>query len=164
MKKLFIFTFLITMFSPVLFAAEAQPKNYSAKGQVITVDPVYSQVTIHHGAIAGFSGEANTEFFAASGDMLKNIHTNDLVDFEFTDTKGDIKILKITKTGEALPEVEKPLGTAVQEVLEGAGDVVKGVTEPIAPAHEVAGGVMDATTGATSNVLTDVSPEQKTKF
>ncbi len=165
MKKAFILTGLFSMFmTQIIFAADTAPKKFSASGQVITVDPVYSQVTIRHGAIKDFAGDTDTEFYAASGDLLKNIQKDDLVDFEFTDTKGDVKIDKITKTGVALPEVEKPLGTAVQEVLEGAGDVVKGVTSPITPAHEVAGGVMDATTGATSNVLTDASPEQKTKF
>ncbi len=165
MKKAFILTGLISMFmTQILFAAGTTPKKFSASGQVITVDPVYSQVTIRHGAIKDFAGDADTEFYTASGDLLKNIQKDDLVDFEFTDTKGDVKIDKLTKTGVALPVAEKTLGAGVQEVLEGAGDVVKGVTSPIAPAHEVAGGVMDATTGATSNVLTDASPEQKTKF
>ncbi len=165
MKKVFILTGLISiLMTQILFAADASPKKYSASGQVITVDPVYSQVTIRHGAIKEFAHDADTEFYVASADLLKNIQKDDLVDFEFTDTKGDVKIDKITKTGVALPEVEKSLGTGVQEVLEGAGDVVKGVTSPLPPAHDVAGGVMDATTGATSNVLTDASPEQKTKF
>ncbi len=165
MKKVFIFTGLISMLmTQTLFAADSSPKKYVASGQVVTVDPVYSQLTIRHSAIKGFSGDADTEFYAASGDLIKNIQKDDLVDFEFTDNKGDVKIDKITKTGVALPETEKSLGSGVQEILEGAGDVVKGVTSPIRPAQEVAGGVMDATTGATSNVLTDASPEHKTKF
>ncbi len=165
MKKVFILTCLISMTAAhLLYATDSQPKKFIASGHVITVDPVYLQLTIRHGAIKGFSGGADTEFYAASGDLIKNIQKDDLVDFEFTDSKGDVKIDKITKTGVALPEVEKSLGSGVQEVLEGAGDVVKGVTSPIRPAQDVAGGVMDATTGATSNVLKDASPEHKTKF
>ena len=74
MKKVFIFTGLISMMMiQILFAADTAPKKYTSSGQVITVDPVYSQLTIRHGAIKGFAGDADTEFYAASADLIKNI-------------------------------------------------------------------------------------------
>ena len=76
-----------------------------------------------------------------------------------------VKINKITKVGTAPPKSEgTPVGKALQEMLEGTGEVVKGVTSPIAPAHEAASSVMDATTDATGNDLNEQSPEAKTKF
>ncbi len=164
MKKtvFFIFTFLFSALT--LQAADSNLRHFKSNGQVVTVDPVYSQITIFHGAIKDFAGDGATEFYASDPELLKNIQKNDLVDFEFTDTKGDVKIDKITKTGVASPEKETPFGTAVQETLEGAGNIVKGVTEPIAPVHEVTSGVADATTNATGSVLRDVPSEQKSKF
>ena len=166
MKKTF---FLLTLFSfliaPALFAAEPQVRQFSGSGEVTSVDPLYSRITIQHHAIKDFAGDTETEFVVASADLLKKISKGDLVDFEFTDSKGDVKIDKITRTGQAAPKQEGiPVGKAVQDVLVGTGDVVKGVTQPITPVHEAANSTMDATTNATGSVLNDANPDVKRKF
>ncbi len=163
MKKTVLAIFLF-LFSLVPAQAADSTRQFQSSGEVVTVDPVYSQITIRHGAIKNFAGDGETEFYTTGPGLLKDIVKRDLVDFEFTDTKGDVKITKIAKTGVAPPPVEPHLGQAIQETLEGAGSMVKGVTEPVAPVHHVAGGVADATTGATGTVLNEVSPEQKSQF
>ena len=78
--------------------------------------------------------------------------------------KGDVKIEKIEKTGVAPPKDEgTPLGQAVHDVLRGTGNVVKGVTEPIAPVHEVAKGAARVT-DATGDALREDGTEVKNKF
>ena len=166
MKKfIFYLVFSFLFISVPSFAADAKARQFHGSGEVLTVDPMYSQVTIQHTTIKDFSGGGDGDFYVSDAAMLKGIQKGDLVEFEITDNKGDMKINKITKVGTAPPKRDStPVGQALQEMLQGTGEVVKGVTSPIAPAHDVAGGVMDATTDATGNVLNEQSPEAKTKF
>lgn len=146
-------------------AAAAQVREFQATGEVVTVDPVYGQITIRHGAIKDFSMAGETVFSVADRALLKDLSRGDLLDFHITDSKGDVEVDRLFKTGVATPrENDFPVGRVFQDVLEGTGEVVKGVTAPIAPVHDVAGGVVDATTGATGSALNEASPEQKTKF
>ena len=165
MKKVLLFSF-ISLLSIVLpaTAAESKTRQFHGSGEVLTVDPVYSQITIQHKAIKDLSGDRDSEFFVESQDMLKGIEKGDLVEFDLTDTKGDVKINKIEKTGVAPPKSDGvPLGQAVHDVLEGTGNVVKGVTEPLPPAHEVAKGATSFT-DATGDALKEGDPELKNKF
>ena len=165
MKKVLLFSF-ISFFSIVLPAHAAQSKmhQFHGTGGVLTVDPVYSQVTLRHKAIKDFSGDRDSEFFVKSPELLKGIEKGDLVEFDLTDTKGDVKIDKIQKTGVASPQSDTvPLGQAVHDVLQGTGNVVKGVTEPLPPAHEVARGATSIT-DATGDALKEGDSQLKTKF
>ena len=165
MKKVLLF-FFISFLSIVLplSAAESKIRQFHGSGEVLTVDPVYSQVTLRHKAIKDFSGDRASEFFVESQDMLKGIEKGDLVEFDLTDTKGDVKIDKIEKTGVAQSKSEDvPLGRAAHDVLEGAGNIVKGVTEPLPPAHEVAKGATSVT-DATGDALQSGDPELKSRF
>ena len=164
MKNAIVFS-VISFFLLVLPAhAASNVRDFHGSGEVITVDPVYSQVTIRHGAIKDFAGDTTTDFNVSSADMLKNIQKGDLVEFDFKDTKGDVKIEKITKTGVAEPENEgSPFGQTVQGVLQGTGDVVRGVTRPLPVANEVGNAVGD-TTEATGDALKNTPTESKTKF
>ena len=164
MKKiLFILALFSLSFSP-LYAA-SKPSTFDSSGEVTSVDPLYSRITIKHPAIKGFSGDEETEFFVNSADILKGITKKDLVNFTITDTKGDVKIEKITRTGQG-PEKDEstPLGRVVQEAFVTTGEAVKTVSSPIAPAHEVVSGTIGATTGATDSVLHDANPDVKKKF
>ena len=165
MKKALIFSFiLLFLFCRPLFAEDFKTHQFHGSGEVLTVDPVYSQITIEHAPIKDFSAGNDSEFFVQSPEMLKGIQKGDLVEFDITDNKGDVKIEKITKTGVAPPKSEgTPLGQAVHDVLQGTGDVVKGVTEPIAPVHEVAKGATTVT-DATGDAFKESSPENKAKF
>ena len=145
-------------------AATSVARLFHGSGEVVSVDAVYSQVTIDHKAIKDFSGDRSSEFYVASADMLKNIQKGDLVEFDLTDDKGDVKIEKIEKTGVAPPKDEgTPLGGAVHDVLEGTGNVVKGVTEPIPPVHEVAKGATSVTDAA-GDALKEKGSEVNNKF
>ena len=164
MKKMFLMLVLF-LCAAGTFQAVAKPSQFESKGEVTSVDPLYSRVTIKHPAISGFSGDAETEFFVSSADLLKGISKGDLVDFTIVDEKGDTLIEKITRTGVAPVKDETlPLGRAVQGVLEATGEAAKTVSSPIAPAHEVVSGTVGATTGATDSVLHDASPDVKKKF
>ena len=145
-------------------SAFAQTKSFNGSGEVTSVDPLYSRVTIKHSAIKGFSGDTTTEFAVASADLLKNLSDRDLVAFTVTDNHGDVKIEKIIKTGVAAEEEKTNLGTVAQDVLVGTGEVAKGVTQPLQPVHEVVSGAVGATTGATGSVLEGADGEGKTKF
>ena len=165
MKKVLLFSF-ISFLSIVLpaTAAESKARQFHGTGEVLTVDPVYSQVTLRHKAIKDFSGDRDSEFFVKSADLLKSIEKGNLVEFDLTDTKGDVKIDKIQKTGVAPPKSEGvPLGQAVHDVLEDTGNVVKSVTEPLPPVHEVAKGATSVT-DATGDALQEGDPELKSKF
>ena len=165
MKKALIFSLIsFLLFCHSSFAANSKVEQFHGSGEVLTVDPVYSQVTIRHDAIKDFAADSDTEFFVSSPELLKNIRTGDLVDFDFADNQGDVKINKIQKTGEASPKNDNmPLGQAVNDVLHGVGDVVKEVTQPIPPVHEVDKGATGVT-DAGGDALTGASPEVKNKF
>ena len=167
MKKISsLVVFSMLLLTGSVFAAEMGKKTYEGSGEVVSVDSVYSRVTIKHAAIKGFvgGGGGETEFFVSSPVLLKNISNRDLVDFTLLDEKGDVRIEKITKTGEAsAKEDNSPLGEAVQGVLSATGEVAKAVTTPVTPAHEVVSGAVGATTDTTASVLKD-APEVKQKF
>ena len=165
MKKVLIFSILSFLSVPwPALASAPQLRQFHGSGEVLTVDPVYSQITIQHKAIKDFSGDRDSEFFVSSPELLKGIEKGDLVDFDITDNKGDVKIDKIQKTGVAARRSDNlPLGQAVHDVLQGTGNVVKGVTEPLPPAHEVAKGATSLT-DATGDALKESAPEVKSKF
>ena len=164
MKKTFIF-FLFLVSTPAILLAASTATRYQGSGEVTSVDPLYSRVTIQHSAITNFTGDAETEFFVQSPDLLKGIAKRDLVDFTLVNEKGDVRIEKITRTGEAPSKDDSvPLGRAVQGALVSTGEAVKTVSSPIAPAHEVVSGAVGATTGATDTVLHDANPDVKKKF
>ena len=162
MKKLF----LITAFLLATSTLHAADMTYTGSGQVVTVDPAQARVTLKHGAIKNFSPDGETEFEFSDKKLADKVAAYDLVDFTITEVKGYAMITAIQKTGEAeRPETGLPVGKAVQGVLEGTGEVVKTVTTPITPVHDVVGGATDATTGATGAVLDDVhGPETKKNF
>ena len=161
MKKTALLAFLSFFLTSSLYAADAV-RHFKASGEVSTVDPVYSQVTIEHHAIRGLAGSGVTEFYVSEAALLKGISTGDLVDFEITDTKGDVKIGKITKTGVAPPKEEGlPIGEAVQQTLHGTGEVLKTVTSPLPPVSEAIGGAVDATASASDPKVQDGELKQK---
>ena len=151
--------------SPVSAANEI--KRYQGTGEVLNVDPLYGQITIKHGEIKGFvAGGNETLFFVVSKELLKNIHTKDLVDFSIVEVKGDAQIDRLMKIGVA-PDKKEGLqvGDAVQGVLAATGEAAKAVTSPIQPAHEVTSATTDATTNTTGAVLDNATfPETKKKF
>ncbi len=164
MKKFLILPILAL----VIFAASAQPasakeRRYSAKGEVVTVDPPYGRVTIRHGAIKGFAAAADTDF-VASKEQLKPLERRDLVDFEFVEEGGDARIEKISVTGEAAPEDKVRFGQVVQDALVGTGEVAKTITTPIAPVHGAVSSVAGATTDTTGAVLTDADSQVRSEF
>jgi Cu/Ag efflux protein CusF len=164
MKKAVVFS-VISLLSLAMPAHSAsQDRALRGTGEVITVDPVYSQVTIRHGAIKDYAGDATTEFYVTDASLLKNVQKGDLVDFSLKDEKGDVRIDKITKTGVAVfPATGSPLGETVQGVLHGTGEIVKSVTHPLPVAGEV-GQALGDTTAATGDALRDVPTVGKTKF
>ena len=168
MRKLltiaFIFIFLLG--SQVFLSAGEAHKHYEGSGEVLSVDPLYSRVTIKHGPIHGLAGDGDTEFFVTSVALLKNISKRDLVDFSVLEDRGNTLVDKITKTGVApIKDDSLRVGQAVQDVLVATGEVAKVVTSPIAPAHEVVSGAVGATTGVTGVVLEDATlPSTKKEF
>ncbi len=167
MKKI-LFLFSITFFltNAIAFSADENVKQFNGSGEVTSVDPLYSRITIKHEAIKGFSGSAETEFFVGSPGLLKNVQKRDLVDFVIVEKNKSAQIEKITKTGQAAPHEEKlEVGKVVQDVLVATGEVAKGVTTPIPPAHEAVSGTVGATTKATGSVLNEADgTEVKRKF
>lgn len=165
MRKILVFSFIYSLlFCQSSFAADTKVRQFHGSGEVLSVDPVYSQISIEHAAIKDFSTGNDSEFFVSSPDLLKGIAKGDLVEFDGTDNKGDVKIEKINKTGVAPAKSESaPLGEAMSSVLQGTGSMVRGVTEVIPPVHEVAKSVTTAT-DATGDALKDSGPESKSKF
>ncbi len=165
MRKILIFSFIsFFLFYYSSSSADSKVQQFQGNGEVLSVDPVYSQISIQHAAIKDFPSGNDSEFFVTSRDLLKGIQKGDLVEFEGTDNRGDVKIDKIKKTGVVPAKNDNiQLGQAVNDVLHGTGEVVKGVTQPIAPVHEV---VKSATsiTDTSGDALTDASPEIKNKF
>ncbi len=156
----------VTLHDSPFFAAE-DIKRYQGTGEVLSVDPLYGQITIKHGEIKGFvAGGDETVFFVSSKDLLKMIHKQDFVDFSIVEVKGDARIDRITKTGVAPDRKEGiPMGEAVQGVLTATGEMAKAITAPIEPAHEVVSGTTDATTNTTGAVLDEATfPKTKKKF
>ena len=123
-------------------------------------------MTIKHGAIKGLSGDAETEFFVTSPELLKGIAKRDLVDFVILEEKGETRIEKLKKTGEAPPQDDRSeLGKAMQGALVSTGEAAKTVTSPVMPVHEVVSGAVGATTDTTGAVLDEAEiPEVKRKF
>ena len=166
MKKApFCLLFLSLFISIPTHAADPKTHEFHGSGEVVTVDPLYSRITIDSGAIKGFSGGGQNEFVVSSPELLKGLSARDLVEFDISDSSGEAKIEKITKTGEA-PEKDEgtPIGKAVQEVLTGTGQAVKTVTTPITPVGAAVGEVVGSTTEATGNLVGDAKSDVKRKF
>ena len=164
MKKLAFLLFSVFILSSPVLAKEST-QSFEAEGEVVTVDPVYQRITIRHEVIPGFGEGAETEFIVSKKDLLEGLSRHDLVKFTIVDKKGDTRIEKIEKVGQAAPEDDRlKIGQAAQDALVATGEVAKGIVSPIAPAHTVVSGVVDSTTGATEEVLPEASPEVKKKF
>ena len=165
-KNLFLVILLSLFFLPSSHAEQNDAvQKFHGEGEVVSVDPVYSRVTINHSLIKDFAHDGETEFSVQSADSLKKISKSDLVSFEIEETKGDAQIVKIQRVGQApTKEDHMPLGSAAQEVLEGAGSIVKTVASPIAPIGQVANAATDATTNTTGSILKDAESQVKTKF
>lgn len=159
MKKSFLAVSALFCFGlSFLSLAQAEPKIYKGEGEVLSVDPLYSRITIQHGAITDFAGDGETEFFVTDAKLLKEVSRRDLVEFTITEDKGEAFIDKIAVVGVAEKKVEGlEVGKAVQDVLVGTGEVAKAVTSPITPANEVVSGTVGATTEATGSVLDDAT-------
>ena len=86
MKKSFlILSFLLLI--PSILPAASKETLYQGSGEVTSVDPLYSRVTIRHSAIKNFTGDAETEFFVQSAGLLKGIAKRDLVNFTLINEK-----------------------------------------------------------------------------
>ena len=169
MKKSFAFFFLFLLIqTPIIYADNAQVKTFHSEGEVTSVDPVYSRVTIQHAPIKGLTGDMETEFVVKSSDLLKKISRSDLVSFDIENNQGNYEIVKIEKTGVAPPKEEGvPLGQAAKDVFDGAGKVVQTVAAPIAPVSEAAGGAINSAGEAVSGTqprVNDGNVESKAKF
>ncbi len=161
MKKTTFAAFFFLLLNVSLCHAKDSVRHFDGYGEVITVDPVYSQITIQHRAIKGLTGDGATEFYVSSPDLLKGIEKHDLVEFDLTETKGDLKIEKIEKTGEALPQESGiPLGQAVQDTLQGTGQVLKTVTSPLPAVSDAVGGAVDSTADAADPRIKDGEVKQ----
>ena len=80
MKKILL-AFVIFFLSVSSLHAQQKLTEFQSKGDVMSVDPMYGRITIKHGAIKGFSGDTETEFFVNSSGLLQNITKGDLVEF-----------------------------------------------------------------------------------
>ncbi len=165
MKNVIISTLFFLLLSASYGRAADSTRQFNGSGEVTSVDPVYSQITISHGAIKGFAQEGATEFYVADAASLKGVAKGDLVDFELTDTKGDVKINKVTKTGVA-PQKEDgmPIGQAVRDTLQGTGEVLGAVTSPIPPVSEAFHGAMNSTADAADPKIENGELKQKARF
>jgi Cu/Ag efflux protein CusF len=168
MKKIAIFVlFSALLAGTAVHAADPlKTRTLESKGEITSVDPLYGRVTIHHGAIEGFSGDAETEFVVSSGALLKGLSKRDLVDFTIEEKKGEALVTKITKTGQApLKEDKAELGKAVQGALVSTGEAMKTVASPVPPAHEMVSGAVGATTTVTGAVVEPIDDtKMKQKF
>lgn len=164
MKKIaFLILFSTFLTGSAVHAADSlKSKVIEASGEITSVDSLYSRVTIHHGAIKGFSGDTETEFVVTSAGLLKGLSKRDLIDFTIEEKRGEALITKITKTGQAPPKEDKAeLGKAVQGALVSTGEAMKTVASPIPPAHGIVSGAVGATTAVTGAV---VEPIDDTKM
>ena len=163
-RAILLLSFLLIPSSPL--SAAQKSGVFEGSGEVVTVDPAYSRITIKHGAIKDFSADGQTEFFVESQDLLKGISTLDLVDFTIRDEKGDARIEKIIKTGVAVHEEGGlRVGEAVNDVIRATGETARFVTSPIPPASDAVGGAFEATAGSTGNAVKDArGPKVKQNF
>ncbi len=151
-------TLLLLLIATVALSAD-KTNHFDGKGEVLSVDPLYSRITIEHAAIKGFSSEGKSEFFVVKPDLLKGISTRDLVSFSMVDEKGDVRIDKIERTGVAVEHGDGTIkiNEAARAVIGATGEVARGITQPITPVNE---GVKSAT-GATENVSDAVLDDRK---
>lgn len=163
-KSFFVACFFIFFLQTFGFSAESQPKTFHGRGEVTSVSPLFSRITIDHETIKDFAGTGNTEFSVNSKNLITNINTGDLVEFDIADSRGDVQIIKITKTGVAVPKEGVPVGSAVQGAIESTGQAVNTITKPIQPVNEVANSAMGATTQTTGSVLDGADTQTKNKF
>ena len=162
MKKTTALVLFLLLLNLSYSHAADSTRHFEGYGEVLTVDPISSQVTVRHRAIKGLEGSGDTQFYVSDVSMLKGIAKHDLVELDLVEVKGDLKIEKITKTGEALPQEEGiPLGQAVHDTLQGTGDVLRTVTSPLPPVSEAVGGAADSTASAADPRIQDGEVKQK---
>ena len=164
MKKAPFYFLIFTLFICILSHA-ADSKTFQGSGEVVTVDPLYSRITIETGPIKGYSGPGKNEFVVSSNDLLKDLSAHDLVEFEISETRGDAKIDKIKKTGVADEKnTGTPIGLMAQDILTGTGNAVKTVTSPIPAVHDTVGEAVGTATEGTGNLVKDVKSDAKRDF
>ena len=143
------------------YAADST-RHFEGYGEVLSVDPISSQITIQHRAIKGLEGSGDTQFYVSDAAMLKGIEKHDLVEFDLVEIKGDLKIEKLEKTGVALPREEGiPLGQAVHDTIQGTGQVLKTVTSPLPAVSDAVGGASDSAASAADPRIQDGEVKQK---
>lgn len=159
MKRTIVPAVLLLLFSASVALSAEKAHHFDGKGEILSVDPLYSRVTIKHTAIKGFSGDGKSEFFVTKPELLKGISTRDLVSFSLADEKGDVRIDKIERTGVAEEHGDGTIkiSEAARAVIGATGEVARGITQPITPVHE---GVKNAT-GATENISDAVLEDRK---
>lgn len=159
MKKMIVPAVLFLLFVATVALSAEKARRFEGAGEVLSVDPLYSRITIEHGAIKDFSGDGKSEFFVTEPSLLKDVSKRDLVSFSLVDEKGDVRIDKIERTGVAEPRGDGTIkiNDAARAVIGATGEVARTVTQPIAPVHE---GVRSAT-GAAEEVSNTALEERK---
>ena len=161
MKKTAISVLFLLIFSASQCHAAERVRHFEGYGEVLSVDPISSQITIRHRAIKGLAGSGDTQFFVTDAAMLEGIEKHNLVELDLVETKGDLKVEKITKTGQALPQEDGiPLGQAVQDTLQGTGQVLKAVTSPLPAVSDAVSGAADSTADAADPKIKDGEVKQ----
>ena len=161
MKKTAISVLFLLIFNISLCHAGERVRHFDAYGEVLSVDPISSQFTVRHRGIKGLEGSGDTQFYVTDAAMLKGIEKHNLVELDLVETRGDLKVEKITVTGQALPQEEGvPLGQAVQDTLQGTGQVLKTLTSPLPAVSDAVGGAADSTADAADPRIKDGEVKQ----
>jgi Cu/Ag efflux protein CusF len=164
MRKIFSSAVLfLLLFSSFSYAGES--KTVKASGEVVTVDPLYSKITLETGAILGFSGGGKAEFEVASKELLSGLSARDIIEFEISGARGEAKITAIKKMGQApVKDNSTAIGKVMQDVLTGTGEVVKTVTSPIPPVRDTLGEAVGTATEGTGNLVSEAKSDLKRDF
>ena len=165
-KPVGLLVVFILMACVSVFASESH-KAYQGSGEVLSVEPLYSRITIRHGKIKGLSGGPESDFLSVSALLLKDVEKRDLVEFTLEEDRGDLRLVKITKIGQAQPKEESSeVDDALHGVLDATNRVAQGVTAPLPPAQRLVKGTLGAASDTTEGAV-DVSegnPQVKRKF
>lgn len=95
------------------------PQTYQATGQIVSIAPDRSTVTIQHEDIKGFMPAMTMSFPVKNPALLTGLETNDLVRFELTVTPEDSWVSRIEKTGHSNNTADSSNGNVSTQIGSG---------------------------------------------
>ena len=124
MSRSTVLTALLCVLLPVACARSAPPQRFELTGQVLSIQPERSELTIRHEDIPGFMPAMTMSYAVAPASLLEGRKPGELITATLEVADTDAKLVAITSRGEA------PLASNANQVAMASGLLAEGDAIP----------------------------------